>query len=231
MKKMILSVVAVLVLVCGAGGFAWGSLVGGDFLDPGDGLLTFDSETGLEWLDLDQTINMSYDSVVNDPEGYVQKFGFRYATSDDLYDLYLHTFADPVDLPSSEIYLGPPNSYYYYENLYEVQTLLNLMSVTAFFGDYQGVYGLYDNRFFEEGMEKIDFAVVGLNEHNPVAVLWITGDKSSTNLPVIGLTESMSFYGSYLVRDASSVPLPGAVVFLGSGLIALIGARRRFGKK
>ncbi len=42
-----------------------------------------------------------------------------------------------------------------------------------------------------------------------------------------GASLSSGSVGSWLVREASSVPLPGAVWLLGSGILGLIGARRR----
>ena len=52
-----------------------------------DQLLTYDTETGLEWLDVTQTINQTYDEVRT---GAWYQLGFRHATLEELETLFLH---------------------------------------------------------------------------------------------------------------------------------------------
>lgn len=56
------------------------SLSSSDWREPGDGLLTIDSDTGLAWLDLTQTSGLSFDAVA---AGTWQAQGFRFATLDE----------------------------------------------------------------------------------------------------------------------------------------------------
>ncbi|MCJ7600607.1 MAG: hypothetical protein MUO63_03785 [Desulfobulbaceae bacterium] len=64
MKKTALLLTVVAVLIFGAGASAWGSLVSRDLAPgSGDGLITFDPLTGLEWLDLPATQNLSYAAI------------------------------------------------------------------------------------------------------------------------------------------------------------------------
>jgi hypothetical protein len=58
-------------------------------LNPGsaDRLLLRDTETGLEWLDVTQTVNQTYDQVRT---GIWYEAGFRHATVDQLRTLFLH---------------------------------------------------------------------------------------------------------------------------------------------
>lgn len=56
------------------------ALSSSDWLEPGDGLLTVDSDTGLAWLDLTQTSGLSFDAVA---AGTWQALGFRFATLDE----------------------------------------------------------------------------------------------------------------------------------------------------
>ena len=54
---------------------------------PGDGLLTRDAATGLEWLDLTATTNMSVEEVRANLQKGGQFEGFEYATADQVADL------------------------------------------------------------------------------------------------------------------------------------------------
>ncbi len=225
MKKMILSVTVALALVCGSiSSSSASALVSRDFLAAGDGFITFDSLTNYEWLDLDQTLNKSFNTVLQ--SDYVIEHGFRYATSLELYDLYLHTFADPQDTGIngerySEVFLG--NSGDYQENYHEVTTLLNLMSATTPDGmmPYQAAWGLFDNYWDEQAEDRVDASIVVLNDTDGVAILSITD-----NINELPVDVANPIYGSYLVREAVAVPLPGAIVFLFSGLLAVLGAKR-----
>lgn len=53
-----------------------------------DGLLTLDTQTGLEWLDLTATRNISYSDVIGGYGGYVTTFDFRVATESDINGLF-----------------------------------------------------------------------------------------------------------------------------------------------
>jgi len=56
----------------------------------GDQLLTFDSSTGLEWLNLTVTANRSYIEVLSGFGGFIGAFGFQYATPNQVGKLYKH---------------------------------------------------------------------------------------------------------------------------------------------
>lgn len=55
------------------------SLLELDLLTAGDGLVTRDTETGLDWLDLTATLNLSYNDIEADLGGWIS-LGFRHAT-------------------------------------------------------------------------------------------------------------------------------------------------------
>jgi len=52
-------------------------LIGMDLQDAGDGLITRDTESGLDWLDVSLTANQTYDEVQT---GIWYQRGFRHAT-------------------------------------------------------------------------------------------------------------------------------------------------------
>jgi hypothetical protein len=74
----------------------YAALTEGDWLTPGDGLLTIDESTGLKWLDLTATINRSFNDVSTQfgPGGDFEEF--RYATNDEVINFF--SSAGIVDL-------------------------------------------------------------------------------------------------------------------------------------
>jgi hypothetical protein len=84
MRRIVLLAV---VLLCGIGQ-AEGSIHIRDWQNPGDGMLTFDTESGLEWLDWTATTNLSYEEVSPQLDLGGDYYGFRYATLDEVGVLY-----------------------------------------------------------------------------------------------------------------------------------------------
>ena len=66
------------------------SLVSEDFLTAGDGLLTLDTDTNLEWLDLTLTKGQSYNAVAAGYNGYTTTDGFVFANWDQVATLFTH---------------------------------------------------------------------------------------------------------------------------------------------
>src|SRR5437899_724597 len=62
------------------------ALVKVDFLTTGDGLLTLDTATNLEWLNLTVTLGQSFNQIMASP--YVENDGFQFATETQLRSLY-----------------------------------------------------------------------------------------------------------------------------------------------
>jgi hypothetical protein len=223
MKKTALLLTVVAVLIFGPGASAWGSLVSRDLAPgSGDGLITFDPLTGLEWLDLPATQNLSYAAISNGAGGYLADFGFRYADADDLWLFYQHAGVD---------FLGKPDNYstdaksYYARNEAGVKNLLHFMSWTISDGSFReavGMYVLYDST---GDFLQLKAASVHLNEG--ASESWVT--ISDTPYPP-GVNTGNSLFASYLVRDSVPTPLPGAVVFLGSGIAGLFGLTRRWAR-
>lgn len=56
----------------------------------GDSLITFDTDTNLEWLSLTKTVNLSISDVRNGTGGYATTYGFRYANGAELQALWNH---------------------------------------------------------------------------------------------------------------------------------------------
>ena len=68
----------------------------GDYHAPGDGLLTIDTNSGLEWLDWSYTAGISYNSMIN-LFGVGETYdGWRHATSDEARVLLADGFGIPL---------------------------------------------------------------------------------------------------------------------------------------
>src|ERR1044072_5412869 len=56
----------------------------------GDQLLTLDTETGLEWLNLTATAKLSVLDILSGAGNFATTYGFRYATTDEIALLFTH---------------------------------------------------------------------------------------------------------------------------------------------
>lgn len=76
---------------------AQAALLSGDLVTAGDGLITTDSRTGLEWLDLTATKGASYDAVAAGFGGYTTQNGFRFASLAEVNTLQASALEGKVD--------------------------------------------------------------------------------------------------------------------------------------
>ncbi|WHZ14433.1 MAG: hypothetical protein OJF52_001271 [Nitrospira sp.] len=89
----------------------------------GDQLITLDTQTNLEWLNLTATANLSYLEVLGGAGGYTTTYGFRYATGAEIALLLQHAgitkygIAQVVPFPQS--------------NHVAMETLIQLMNGTS----------------------------------------------------------------------------------------------------
>jgi hypothetical protein len=74
-----------------------------DFRSAGDCLLTQDTQTGLEWLDLNATVNRSYDDVAAGFGGYTTTAGFRFASRSEVDQLFSNAIATVIGTDGGSI--------------------------------------------------------------------------------------------------------------------------------
>jgi hypothetical protein len=74
-----------------------------DFRSAGDCLLTQDKKTGLEWLDLNATVNRSYDDVAAGFGGYTTTQDFRFASRSEVDQLFSNAIATVVGAGGTSI--------------------------------------------------------------------------------------------------------------------------------
>jgi len=192
MNKIITLTIATLILGLAVESHA-SSLMSKDFSTPGDGLLTYDSNTGLSWLDIPLTLNQSYNDIISGYDGYTTAQGFRYASVDEVGIL----FSD------AGVVQGTIWGYWNFSNPYYLASfnLVSLLGVTyPFDGLTTGTYGL---------TESIVAAGVSYNNHA----------DSGAFQAWWGMTDSdrSPYVGSFLVKDDSTIPLPSTMLLIGIG--------------
>lgn len=209
--RTVLSIVVAGVLTGSAIGTASAIVFEKDFNASGDNLLTVDSTTGLEWLDLTATLGQNYFDVL--AGSFVTSSNFRYATQAEVATLF-ESFAIPAPFNTSG-----SGALFTADKLAPVSLALTLMGQMFGVGFQQGLY--------DQGTT-LGFTLLRTNNDNgtPTAA-------KATLFQGTGLAKTHNFngyvgIGSYLVR-ASVVPVPAALPLFGTGLavLGLIGWRRK----
>lgn len=210
MRKITLFLTVVLGLA--ASGTARAVLIERDFLSPGDGLLTFDDQSGLEWLDLTETQGSSFNEVQSLvlPGGAYE--GFRVVTPEEAGGL-LSSFgvaAPTVELVWFDIPLDAGNQF------------INLLGVTASRSLWDASIGTFDPGLTPNSLSSYRIQVgedfVG------------SGDFARVRLEGEG-ADSTGGFGTYLVREAAPIPEPNAAVLFGVGAVVVgVALRRRAGR-
>ena len=178
------------------------ALVSTDLNSSGDGLITRDTSTNIEWLDLTESRNLSYDYVSSQFGVGGQFEGWRYATSSEVNTLF-----------DSAGGTGPYDGYSTVNNgigapLLDMWGLLvpthtwSEFIIGDVYGPGQHWYGqVWDNNS--------------------------TQDFIYTMQGPVGDGVAHINKGSALVREYSVVPVPAAVWLFGTGLISIVGVARR----
>lgn len=169
------------------------------------GNVTRDTDSGLEWLDLTETLGLSYGDVTSGP---LFAAGWRYPTDAEVYDLGLRAF--DTDASAYRVENGG-RSLIIRQQSEAAVGLMDLIGVTASNGEpFYGTLGI-----FLEG-EK--------GKYRTMHVAYDGGGGSMFALHFYTLVPNDRI-GHTLVR--ASVPEPGAVLFL---VIGLAGLAARLGR-
>lgn len=187
------------------------ALITHDLLAPADTLITYDTDTNLEWLDLTSTKGQSYNTA--QAGTFVTVHGFRRANTDEATLLFEHA-GGTVNDPFSAANLGP------------AQLLLSLMGCTdtaAACAPLPG--GIIRGTSSGWADNLADGTLAYLPTYGTTADAltgrFISPDGSGTFATVRATS------GNYLVRTFVPIPEPGTALLLGFGLTAIaIRARR-----
>jgi hypothetical protein len=200
------------------------ALIEQDLFSIGDGLTTLDSMTGLQWLDVTETVGLSYGDVLISQ--YITDLSFRYASLQELTSLF-------DNAGGSGDYLVPRNSNGDYkgvpvaENYDAAMLLISLMGCTSYLvgqacdsDDQDWHIGMYGEQVVN-GVQNA--AAVNAFNNSPLygnaGAIWLDAAESVPGRTTID-------FGSYLVR-INPVPVPGAIWLFGTGPLGLIGFSKR----
>jgi len=188
------------------------AVVSTDWQNLGDNLITHDTVSGFDWLDLTETNTLSFNQVSGQLGAGDQFQGFRYATESEVVALWAN-FAVNLAAGAPTSFAGPDSGVQG-----AASTLGNIFPEFSTFSFLAGASGIIG-----EASSPTSNWVLGAAITTPPSVqttYYSKGQLDADN--ATGLT----YVGSYLVRPAV-VPLPAAVWLFGSGLLGLIGLARR----
>jgi hypothetical protein len=198
------------------------SVANSAIIDNGD--YTTDSASGLDWLDVTQTINLSYDNVYSEVSIGGEYAGWRYATLNDLYTLASNYLGITVNDDVGD---------YYYLNDNTLVGLVGLLGNTldaGFIIEHGYAYDEQPN--FHQGHD-LNFTQGWILETDNTSTLHMIEGRVMNNeagSDYIGAQQGYYFptsylnaqRGSFLIRDSIAVPEPPTILLLFLGLFALI---------
>ena len=195
-----------LFLICIIPAVSNASLVSIDSTRWGAGSLTVDSSTGLQWLDLDLSTGISYNTMLTEQADGGLYEGFRYATATEVETLFSH-----AGIP--DINIGPA------ANFAPAKALVDLVGNTT--GPTPG--------------ETIGFTGTAAGFGQAAGALdYILSDgvpfyKASTTSLDYGMAFSADSVGHWLISEApiSEVPVPAAWLLFSSALGLLTLSKRK----
>jgi hypothetical protein len=200
------------------------TLISADLNITGDGLLTFDDRTGLEWMDAPLSLNRSYNDLVgldgSDEFAIGGDFeGFRLASTDEVMSL----FVDTLGILLTDFAQWAPSSYD------KVLSLQSFMGVTSG-GDLAEIRSITSDVFSDNGIDYHwqSFARICQNNTNAVCQNDINTANANVDGTFISDVRSSSTTGSWLVRQGvTSVPEPSILALFSIGLAGIIVLRKR----
>lgn len=187
------------------------------------GTITRDTDTGLEWLDVTQTTNLSYDYVSSQLGAGGAYEGWLYATGAQVNTLIANfTGVTPTLSGQTE----------YAENTLDALVALVGNTWTSISDGGDRTYGMLADSANCTNCERQYMAT--LNVYPDIAV-WNLPDSSTVRSQAINNDQSNEIIGSFLVRRIPSaqspvprsVPEAQSILLFGLGLLGLFGAAQR----
>jgi len=179
----------------------------------GDGLVTRDTDSGLDWLDVPLTTNQTFDQVRT---GSYYQQGFRHATADELRTLFMHA-GIPDD--GYDISVTHPT---------EAQAIMTLLGMTTSSAGRSSTYGFTGNDYFGNVVTTTNYPIGAQFSALLGKIDFI--DLTAAGLGLIGeghFTGGHPFsdqadpsYGSFLVRPVSPVDAASPILSIPADITA-----------
>ena len=184
------------------------AVVSTDWLTAGDNLITHDTVSGLDWLDLTETNDLSYDFVSGQLVTGGQFAGWRYATNTEVITLWNNfginlSASHPISVIGIDPGIAQATTY--------IGNIVNEFSSTTF---PHGALGITSDQ-----PESTRHTRMGA--YTRIDSSYYNDERHSISDDVVRLHT-----GSYLVKT-SVIPVPPSVWLFGSGLLGLVGVARR----
>lgn len=206
-QQLVVSVLGSFLVATLLPGGSRAELVSGDYAAPGDGGVTIDTLTNLEWIDLTRTTNLSFNDIMSGNGNTWLADGWRYATTSDVCGLFgtYGAIPSPCPRPGYFVAVAPTST---------VLALQSLFGVT----DVAGTGSRRAGGFFDDGSGNglIGWASITQSYYELKDGFEVEADD-------IYLSESGPRWGNFLVRP---VPEPSTALALMTGL-AMLGIRGR----
>ena len=187
-----------------------------------NGMTTIDTDTGLEWLDLTETLGQSYNSVAAGFGGFTTTDGFRYATQFEVSTLFTNAGFSFQDNSFNAVDAAPAGLML---DLFGCTTVSPCNTATSVIGQGIADLGAFSPTLAALPIYQARLAVAGDFSSATEGASLVNNccfSKSGGNLGI----------GSWLVRDVVAVPEPSSLAVF---LIALGGlgflARRRLARE
>jgi len=188
-----------------------------DYLAAGDGLLTFDSVTNFAWLDLSASASRSYSDVSSQLAAGGEFEGFRYASGQEVYELYRNNIAMTP-------FVVNPSGYFaqYNHNNSFVNAINSLLGKSS--GSFAG--------FVADVSTDITMQALAYVQHGARSCGGYRNSFSCSyhNDQIRGLytnTDKDNPGNHFLLRAPSPVPVPTAAWLFGTALLGFVGLSRK----
>ena len=188
------------ILFIGSSQVAYGGLMASSDASFGVGSITVDTDSGLEWLDINLSTGFSYTAILPELSGGMFD-GFRLATDEEVVELWVNAGIPVINNVGSPLNVSP------------VQALLNdfIGSTSVENGNPQAFGFTADIANGAVSRATLDFF---FENGNPNYL-------ASADIGTQGLGTSFPGFGAWLVRDRAAIPEPGSfyLVMLALGML------------